>query len=211
MHCIPRWVIALGVSIAVLAVARAASADEQHETVRLTAENPVAGDEFGFAVALSGDEAFVGARYAGDGGTTEGRVFVFAGNGVSWTRRAVLSGSDAASGDRFGATVSLSGNDLIVGAYGDDDAGEWSGSAYVFSRDSLSWSQDQKITAGDPAAWDQFGHSVAIDGNYAIVGSLGDDVFGQIVSLCGDYALAGAPGDDDSRGAAYVFKRSGTS
>ena len=110
MHCIARQVIALGVTIVLLTVARAALADEQHETAKLTADNPVAGDVFGFAVALSGDEAFVGVRYAGDGGTTEGRVFVFAGNGVSWTRRAALSASDGASGDRFGATVCLSGS-----------------------------------------------------------------------------------------------------
>ncbi len=102
-----------------------------------------------------------------------------------------LTASDAASGDNFGYSVSLSGDTAVVGAWADDGAGFDSGSAYVFVRSGSVWTQQQKLTASDAAAQDFFGYSV---------------------SLSGDTALIGAPYDDGAgfdSGSAYVFVRSG--
>ena len=72
-----------------------------------------------------------------------------------------LTAADAAAGDQFGLSVSVSGDTAVVGAFGDDDAGSTSGSAYVFVRSGGAWSQQAKLTAAGAAAGDQFGRSVS--------------------------------------------------
>jgi hypothetical protein len=104
-----------------------------------------------------------------------------------------LQASDAAASDQFGHTVSLSGDTAIVGAYLDDNSGGIdAGAAYVFSRISGVWTQQQKLTASAAAANDFFGFSVSVDGDTAVIGSL------QANSNGGQNA-----------GAVYVFTRSG--
>ena len=88
------------------------------------------------------------------------------------SQQAKLVASDAAAGDYFGESVSISGYYKIVGAFLDDDAGTNSGSAYIFVRDGTSWSQQAKLVAPDPADGDRFGYSVSIFGDYALVGAL---------------------------------------
>jgi hypothetical protein len=100
-----------------------------------------------------------------------------------WHQTTKLTASDGAAGDAFGRSVALSGNTALVGACQDDDG---KGSAYIFERDTNGWRQMAKLTASDRAVDDDFGHSVA---------------------LSGDKALVGAMGDDDHRGSAYVFVR----
>ena len=84
---------------------------------------------------------------------------------------AKLLASDGATGDYFGWSVALSGDYALVGAYKDDDNGSSSGSAYVFVRSGSSWSQQAKLLASDGAADDRFGYSVALSGDYALVGA----------------------------------------
>ena len=122
--------------------------------------------------------------------------FAFAGlvrAGTPWPQRQKLLASDGAAGDYFGWSVSISGDLAIVGAYDDDDKGSDSGSAYIFRWDGASWVQQQKLTASDGNAGDNFGYSVSISDDYAIVGAYGDDVNGT-----------------DS-GSAYIFRWDGTS
>ena len=83
-----------------------------------------------------------------------------------------LLASDGAMGDYFGTSVGISGSTAIVGAYGDDDNGSFSGSAYLFN---ASTGAQTKLTASDGAAGDEFGSSVGISGTTAIVGAVGDD------------------------------------
>ncbi|MCK9516968.1 MAG: FG-GAP repeat protein, partial [Ottowia sp.] len=77
--------------------------------------------------------------------------------------------------DYFGRSVAISGdsNTAIVGAYGDDDLGSSSGSAYIFTRSGSTWTEQAKLLASDGAADDWFGHSVAIsgDGNSIVIGA----------------------------------------
>jgi hypothetical protein len=109
-----------------------------------------------------------------------------------WLEKQKLTASDGSYEDCFGFSVSIDGDYAIVGAWLDDDNGDGSGSAYVFKRDGTTWTEEAKLTASDGAAEDNFGWSVSIDGDYAIVGAWLDDDNGE-----------------DS-GSAYVFKRDGT-
>jgi hypothetical protein len=90
-----------------------------------------------------------------------------------------LTASDGAAGDRFGSSVSLSGDGSValVGAYADDDKGTNSGSAYIFTRNGSTWTEQAKLVASDGASDDRFGYSVSLssDGNTALIGAYLDD------------------------------------
>jgi len=163
------------------------------EEAKLVAGDGAAYDQFGFTVSLSGDTALVGAHRDDDNGSDSGSAYVFVRQGTSWTQEAKLLAGDGAADDWFGVSVSLSGDTALVGAYGDDDNGSASGSAYVFARSGTSWTQEAKLLAGDGAAGDEFGRSVSLNGDTALVGAYGDDDTGS------------------ASGSAYVFARSGTS
>jgi len=163
------------------------------EQVKMTASDAAADDWFGASVSLAGDRALVGAYADDDAGSGSGSAYVFYWDGTSWTEEAKLTASDAAAGDNFGNSVSLSGNRALVGAYFDDDAGSLSGSAYVYYWDGTSWSEEAKLTASDGAAGDIFGASVSLAGNRALVGAIADDDAGS------------------GSGSAYVFYWDGTS
>ncbi len=159
-----------------------------NEQAKLTAGDAAAGDEFGRSVAISGDTVVAGALLDDDAGNSSGSAYVFQRNGTAWSEQAKLTAGDAAGGDVFGRSVAISGDTAVVGADGDDDAGFSSGSAYVFQRSGTAWSEQAKLTAGDGAADDWFGRSVAISGDTALVGAVLDDDAGI------------------SSGSAYVFE-----
>ncbi|MDJ0610037.1 MAG: FG-GAP repeat protein [Kiloniellales bacterium] len=162
------------------------------EQAKLTASDGAVGDSFGQSVAISGDTVVAGAPQDDDTGSNSGSAYVFQRSGTAWSEQAKLTAGDAAAGDAFGWSVAISGDTVVVGAYVDNDAGSNSGSAYVFQRSGTAWSEQAKLTAGDGAASDLFGWSVAISGNTAVVGARGDDDAGS------------------ASGSAYVFQRSGT-
>jgi len=154
-----------------------------------------ASDNFGTSVSVSGDTMVVGAPYddRSSSDTNEGSAYVFtrSSSGV-WTQQQKLTASDASSYDRFGTSVSISGDTVVVGAPYDDTGGSDGGSAYVFTRSSSGvWTQQEKLTASDV---------------------YGRDYFGTSVSISGDTVVVGAPHDDDNgkseSGSAYVFVRS---
>ncbi|HRI68785.1 MAG TPA: FG-GAP repeat protein, partial [Polyangium sp.] len=161
---------------------------------KLTATDGAMGDWFGVSVALLGDTALVGA-YRDDSGTNtdQGTAYVFTRSNGVWTQQQKLAATDGAMGDRFGESVALSLDTVLLGAPGDDDNGTDSGSAYVFLRNGTTWTQQAKLTAADGAASDFFGNSVALSGDTAIVGAHFDDV-----------------GANADQGSVYVFLRSGT-
>ena len=162
------------------------------EQAKLTASDGVAFDEFGASVSASGDYALIAAARNDDAGSSSGSAYVFVRSGTNWTQQAKLTAADAAGNDWFGISVSLDGDTAVVGSYFDDDHGSSSGSVYVFTRSGIAWSQQQKITASDAAPSDQFGISVSVEGNSALIGAnFGDD------------------GASDA-GSAYVFTRTGS-
>ncbi len=124
------------------------------EADKLLASDGAAYDRFGFSVSVSGDTAVVGAERDDDNGPDSGSAYVYVRSGSSWSEQAKLTASDGAAGDRFGFSVSVSGETAVVGADGDDDNGSWSGSAYVFVRSGSTWSERAKLTPSDGAAND---------------------------------------------------------
>ena len=163
------------------------------QQAKLLAADAASSKQLGISVALSGDTALVGAVEDTDHGKRSGAAYVFVRSGTRWTQQAKLTARDGAPFDQFGISVAISEHTALIGAVGDDEHGPGSGSAYVFARSGTRWSQEAKLTAADGAATDQFGVSVAVSGNTALVGA----------------SLADARGPDS--GSAYVFVRSGTS
>ena len=163
------------------------------QAAKLTASGSAKGDWFGRSVSISGNYVIIGAYGEDINGANSGSAYVFERSGSSWSQAAKLTASDSAAGDSFGNSVSISGDYAIVGAIGDDDNGNHTGSAYVFERSGSSWIQTAKITASDGAAEDFFGGSVSISGDYAIVGASADDDNGNL------------------SGSAYIFEQSGSS
>jgi len=148
---------------------------------KLTASDGATGDEFGFSVALSGDTALIGAPTVDIGANlNQGSVYVFVRSGSTWSQQSKLTASDGAAGDWFGYQVALSSDTALVGATNDTiGANAYQGSAYVFTRSGTTWSQQAKLTASDGAADDQFGNSVALSGDTALVGAADDNVGGN--------------------------------
>jgi FG-GAP repeat len=144
------------------------------ETVKVTASDGSADDNFGYGVDVDGDTAVIGAiDVAG-----HGMAYVFQRDaGGNWSEVAKLSASDGANGDQFGQFVAISGDLVIVSARGNDSGGSGAGAAYIFGRDeggADNWGEVKKIVSGDPAASDDFGSAVDLEGNTAVVGSNGD-------------------------------------
>ena len=132
-------------------------------------------DEFGSSVSISGNTALIGAPGSDNNGIKTGAAYVFVrGAGGTWSQQARLSALDGADADRFGGSVSLSGDTAVIGAAQDDDAGSESGSAYVFVRDATgNWTQQTKLTAFDAAASDYYGSSISLSGDLLSIGAPG--------------------------------------
>ncbi len=215
---------------------------------KVVAFDGAANDEFGWSVSISGDYAIVGADGDDDGGANTGSAYIFHRTGTnSWDSGVKISALDRRFGDLFGSSVSIDGDYAIIGArFGDIGDGSRGGSAYIFHRTGTTdWDAGTEIVASDGVANDNFGFSVSIDGEYAIVAAVGDDdngsdsgsayifrrtgtnsweedakllasdgaaidQFGYSVSIDGDYAIVGAQRDDDNgtdSGSAYLFHR----
>jgi len=159
------------------------------EQVKLTASDGAVGDEFGNSVSISGDYALVGAWGDDDNGGNAGSAYVFHYDGSTWVEQTKLSANDGRGSDFFGQSVSISGDYALVGAWGDEAN---VGAAYIFHYDGSTWVEQTKLSASDGAAFDNFGVSVSISGDYCIIGATGDDDI------------------ETSAGSAYVFMRNGT-
>ncbi|RLD09335.1 MAG: hypothetical protein DRI44_08700, partial [Chlamydiae bacterium] len=191
---------------------------------------------FGNAVSVDGDVAVVGAWNTPEGGA----VFIYERNfhGTNnWGKVKKIVASDAEPSDRFGSSVSVNGDIIVIGAYLEDSGGSQSGAAYIFKRNAggtNSWDETKKIAASNGQANDVFGYSVGIEGDIIIIGAIGDDSggtsagaayiipastetkefsevakkthVGSVASVAGDVAVVGMYWGDDY-GTAYVFER----
>lgn len=144
------------------------------ERRKLTAPDAALFDAFGVSVAIKGNTALVGNNSDDDGGTNSGSAWLFdlsdPNDPVALPK---LIASDDTAGDRFGSSVAIGDNLALVGSPLDDDLGSNSGSVYLF--DIATSDEFTKLTASDGAADDNFGASMAISGNIAVVGSPLDD------------------------------------
>ncbi|MCP4351431.1 MAG: hypothetical protein GY795_38685, partial [Desulfobacterales bacterium] len=162
---------------------------------KLVPEDSETDDSFGYALAADGDWAVVGAPYDDDRGTDSGSAYIFMRDSSGrWHEQAKLVAGDGAKYDRFGRSVAVSGDCVVVGAeYSHNRGMSYSGSAHVFRRDASGlWHEEKKLTAGEIAEGDHFGNAVAVEGDYIIVGAKYDDETGS------------------TSGAAYIFRREGS-
>ena len=152
-------------------------ADNWGEVKKLTACTTAGAGTIGHTVAISGDIAIIGAESDSTAAHHGGVACIFerdAGGADSWGKIKVLTASDAANGDNFGSSVSISGDTAIVGAAGVDDGGMRSGAAYVVQRDwggADNWGEVKKLSAGDAASDDFFGESASISGDTVVIGA----------------------------------------
>lgn len=160
-------------------------------------------ESFGCSVSISGNWAAIGAYgYDLPGKPDCGGVYLFQRvNGV-WQQKQIITAADAFSGDRFGYSVSIDGNQLITGAQlANTPSKSWAGSAYIFENSGGVWTQKAKFEAGDADNNDFFGTSVSIKGNFAVVGVPNDDGAGADEGSV--YLYKHNPGPPD----AWVFDR----
>jgi hypothetical protein len=185
----------------------------------LKAPNVDAGDGFGEVVAIDGDTIVVGASSEDSNQTTvsngttasgnnsaaaAGAAYVFRRTGSTWAQEAYLKGSNIGAGANFGYAVAISGDTIVVGAHGE---GASTGAAYVFKRTGTTWAQEARLTAVNGEAGDDFGFSVAISGDSVVVAAIGEASSQQTIT---NGTGASADNAAASAGAAYVFKRTGS-
>ena len=208
------------------------------QQARLTASDAATDDEFGTSVDICGDYAIVGSPYDDDSGTSSGSAYIFYRSGTAWTQQTKLIPADGAAGDKFGQSVSIDGNVVIVGAPGKSSN---QGFSYTFTRSGSVWTQQAKLGAAGSTG---LGFSVSISGDVVVMGAYGTnsntgaahiyewyssswwgpytltasdgilyDLFGDSVSIDQDYIAVGAPGHDlgsGSEGATYIFEKPGS-
>ena len=164
-----------------------------HEWVKNQKILPADGDindYFGCSVAISGPFAILGSYGNDDIGSKSGAAYVYKLSNQGWKKYQKLIPDDGVSNDYFSYAVDIDEDYAIIGAYGDDDKGSMSGSAYIFKKKNDRWVQQQKIIDDRGERNDHFGYSVSISGNFAIVGAFRDDDKG------------------DSSGSAIIYKQS---
>jgi FG-GAP repeat len=143
---------------------------------QLSDNSPVALDQFGVSVSMSGDYAIVGALGDDISATNQGSASIFKNTAGVWNFQTKLQISGPAANDNFGSSVCISGDYIIVGAPNDDDAaGVDQGSASIYKNIAGAWIFQSKFFNRDAAAGDNFGSSVFINGDYAVVGAPADD------------------------------------
>jgi photosystem II stability/assembly factor-like uncharacterized protein len=145
------------------------------ELQKVSSSDGATDDQFGWSVLLaSADTALVGApNHAVNGNAGQGAVYVFTRSGNTWTKTQTLTASDGTESDSFGQSLAFDGGNLIIGA---PNTGDFQGVAYIFTESGGTWAEVQKIEADDAASSTQFGWSVAIQGDTAMVGSIGASV-----------------------------------
>jgi hypothetical protein len=159
-------------------------ADNWGQVKKLLGSDTAVSNQFGHAVSIDGDTIVVSAN---QNNSNRGAAYVFSrnqGGTDNWGEVKKLTASDAAAGDAFGHSVSIDGDTIVTGA---DFKNSTTGAAYVYSRNhggADNWGEVSKLVASDAAGGDQFGNSVAVDGNTIIVGA----------------------GSKSNLGAAYIFK-----
>ena len=199
----------------------------------LKAPNAGQYDYFGDSVALDGDTLIVGAGGEGSCSTTpvsttassnnrcgnRGAAYVYERVGITWLFTAYLKAPNAGPGDDFGNSVALDGDTLIVGAHyenscsttpvsttaSSDNGCHHSGAAYVYVRVGGAWQFHAYLKAPNTGQDDEFGGSVALDGDTLIVGAWFDDS----CSTTPVSTTAAADNGCGNAGAAYVYERVG--
>ena len=166
------------------------------ETQKITASDGVAWDYFGAGLQIHENYLIIGNYFDDDIGMNSGSAYIYKRNGTTWDFETKITADDGASADWFGLTVDINDEYAVVGARGDDAAAslnDKAGAAYIFKNNNDgTWSQVQKVNRDTPNNVDEFGYSVALDGDYIFVGAP------RQVHAAGH------------RGSVYIYKKNGT-
>jgi hypothetical protein len=161
---------------------------------KLLASDGAAHDQLGRAVAIQGDTLLAGAPSADIDGTSQGAAYVYTRQGGLWSESQKLFDEEGLLADLFGNAVSIDGETAVIGAYSANIGGNVNqGAAYVYSLVDGTWLLEQKLVASDGANPDQLAWSVAVRGDVALIGARQKIIDGH-----------------EAHGAAYVFRRDGT-
>jgi hypothetical protein len=139
--------------------------------------SPVAIDNFGWSVAISGTRVIVGAINDDTGATNSGSAYVYdMGSGTPTMPLVTLINPGPASNDSFGWSVAISGTRAVVGTWRDDTGASDSGSAYLYDLSSATPAVPMAtLNNPSPSTSDQFGISVEISGTRVVVAAIRDD------------------------------------
>lgn len=192
-------------------------------TAYLKAPNAGMDDSFGREVAISGDTIVVGAAQEDGSATTvngtsnddadlAGAAYVFQKTGGTWAHHSYLKPFNLDSDDRFGTSVAIQGDTILVGAVGEDGSSPGvngvdnddklnTGAVYEFTRSGGVWTQDGYLKPDHVQSSAVFGTSLALDGDRLVVSATGD--FSAATGVDGDETNLDAP----NSGAAYLFER----
>jgi len=209
---------------ALLTSTTAWAAPAQQAYVKASNTDPF--DQFGWAVAVSGDTMVIGAwgeqslaagvngAQSSNNGDIVGAAYVFVRSEGNWVQQAYLKASNPGNVDNFGFAVAISGDRIVVGAPNErsnatgvngnqaDNSLSYAGAAYIFGRQGTTWVQEAYLKASNTDAEDQFGRAVAISGDTVVIGAHVESGFSSGVN--------GAEGNNllfYATGAAYVFVR----
>src|SRR5438093_7713424 len=188
-------IVLVSVSVCTFLSRLASAAPVQQAYIK--ASNTGADDNFGASVAVSGNTLVVGAISEDSNATGvngnqsdnsaggSGAAYIFVGDGTKWMQQAYLKASNTDGGDFFGWSVAVSGDTVVVGAWGEasnatgvngnqsDNSVRAAGAAYIFVRNGTNWSQQAYLKASNTGQEDQFGYSVALSGDTVAIGAHG--------------------------------------
>lgn len=195
---------------------------------KLLASDPKDDSEFATSLSLSGNTLVVGAFAWTDQTSGGGAAYLFRFDGSQWSQSR-FTASDAASGDRFGQSVGVNGDLVMIGAPRSDNGLGDDGAVYSY-RNVGGFLLEAKINHGFSSFVRRFGDSLAVEGNLAVAGTSGEGIvlqwngaqwlqyfldpvnsqsFGDSVALSGNFAAFGTERDDTlarAAGAVYVYE-----
>ena len=215
----------------------AGAEDAWGEVQKIVAPDKSYGDYFGTSIAVDNGRMVIGAYGEDDKGRSAGAVYTYQMKEGQWIFETKIHDTEGAPNDRFGTSVALSENTLVVGANRDNKAG----SIIIFEKKETGWNQTLKLFSSDGKAKDRFGSSLAISEDYLAVGADGadgfmgavylfdrnlggennwgemkkiqpldadtDDRFGKTIAMSGAYLLVGSEGHEMGMGATYLFRK----
>ncbi len=164
-------------------------AQPTHEFQRIYATDGQSDDMFGYSLAIWGNFAIFGTPQDDDIESNSGAAYIYERTGADWNVKQKLTISTAEAADMFGEAVDIDSNYLVVSAYQAAGITGNTGVAYVYKKNGTSWFFQDTIYANDGETADNFGKSIAISGDYIVVG---------------------ADNEDFGSGSAYVFHRNDT-
>ncbi len=145
------------------------------QTAKIVAGDGASSDHFGLGISIHGDTIVVGAHANDDFGYNSGSAYVFEKIDDSWIQTQKLLPSFGHRSAYFGDSVSIHGDTIVVGAWGDATRASFGGAAYIFEKIDGTWEQVSAISPQNTSSWDTFADPVSVSGNIIVAGVRGDD------------------------------------